>query len=99
MCMLFQSCLIAASWTTACQAPLSMDSLVRNIAVGCHDLLTQGLNPCLFLSPALAGKFFTTSAIWETQLFRPKKNEIMPFAAIWMDLEIFIVRKKKTNTM
>ena len=28
------------------------------------DLLTQGSNPCL-MSPALAGRFFTTSATWE----------------------------------
>ena len=31
-----------------------------------------------------------------------KMNEIMPFVAIWMDLEIIIlseVRQKKTNTM
>ena len=31
-----------------------------------------------------------------------KKNEIMPFAAAWMDLEILIlskVRKRKTKTM
>ena len=31
-----------------------------------------------------------------------KKNEIMPFSATWMDLEITIlseVRKKKTNTI
>ena len=31
-----------------------------------------------------------------------KKNEIMPFAAMWMDLQIIIlseVRKRKTNTM
>ena len=30
-----------------------------------------------------------------------KQNEIMPFAAIWMDLEILMlseVRKRKTNT-
>ena len=37
--------------------------------MGCHALLqkiflTQGSNPCL-LSPALAGRFFTTSATWE----------------------------------
>ena len=31
-----------------------------------------------------------------------KKNEIMPFAGTWMDLEIIIlseVRKRKTNTI
>ena len=31
-----------------------------------------------------------------------KRNEIMPFAATWMDLEIIIlreVRKRKTNTI
>ena len=30
--------------------------------------LTQGLNPSLFTSPALAGRFFTTSATWEALL-------------------------------
>ena len=44
---------------------------VKNTVVGCHALLqgiiqTRGLNPCLLhLSPALAGKFFTTSTTWE----------------------------------
>ena len=35
--------------------------------------LTQGLNLCLFVSPALAGRFFTTSSIWEAQM--PKGND------------------------
>ena len=30
---------------------------------------------------------------------KKKKNEIMPFAATWMDLEIMEVRKRKTNTI
>ena len=43
----------------------------KNTGVGCHALLqeifpTQGLNMCL-MSPALAGGFFTTSAMWEAQ--------------------------------
>ena len=45
----------------------------KNIGVGCHALLqgvflTQGLNPRLS-SPALAGRFFTTSITWEAHLF------------------------------
>ena len=38
--------------------------------------------------------------IYSRILLSHKKNEIMPFAAIWMDLEIIIlseVRKRKTN--
>ena len=44
----------------------------KNTGVGCHFLLqeiflTEGSNPHLFLSPALVGGFFTTSATWEAQ--------------------------------
>ena len=65
--------LFATLWTTAHQAPLSMDSSGKNTGVGCHALLqgifpTQGLNLCL-LSPALAGGFFTTSDTWEACRF------------------------------
>ena len=40
--------------------------------MGCHFLcqgifLTQGSIPHLFMSPALGGGFFTTSAAWEAQ--------------------------------
>ena len=42
----------------------------KSAGVGCHALLqgiflTQGSNLCLFMSPALAGGFFTTDATWE----------------------------------
>ena len=44
----------------------------KNTGVGCHALLqgifpTQGSNLHLLCQPALAGRFFTTSATWETQ--------------------------------
>ena len=49
------------------------DSPGKNSGVGCHALLhgiflTQGSNPRL-LSPALAGRFFTTSATWEAHIY------------------------------
>ena len=42
----------ATPWTTACQAPLSLEFSSKNTGVGCHPLLqgifpTQGLNPGL----------------------------------------------------
>ena len=51
--------------------------------MGCHALLqgiflTQGSNPCIFMSPALAGRFFTTSAICETKR-RVKRAKLIPF--------------------
>ena len=61
--------LFVTLWAVAHQAPLSMGSPGKT-GVGCHVLLqgivpTQGLNLHL-MSPALAGGFFTTSALWET---------------------------------
>ena len=59
---------LSTLWTVALQAPLSMVFS----GVGCHALLqgiypTQGWNPCFLMSPALVGRFFTTSASWEAQ--------------------------------
>ena len=64
---------LVTMWTVARQAPLSMDSPSKNIRVGCHAflqgiLLTQGSNPCL-MSPALTGRFFTTSATREAHVY------------------------------
>ena len=44
----------------------------KNTGVGCHAFLlgifpTQDLNPFLFMSAALAGRFFTTSTTWEAR--------------------------------
>ena len=46
----------------------------KNTGVGYRALLqgiflTRGLNPCLFMSPALAGRFFATSATWEAYIY------------------------------
>ena len=56
--------LFATLWTVAHQVPLPWDSPGQNIEEGGHVLLqrifpTQGMKPHL-LSPAFAGKFFTT---------------------------------------
>ena len=60
-------------WTVACQAPLSVGFSRQEYCSGppylpLWDLPTQGLNPCPFMSPVLAGGFFTTSAIFEAHL-------------------------------
>ena len=73
-CMCAQSLshvqLFVTSWTVACEAPLSMTYFQREYWTGLPfpplgDLPNPGIKP---VSPALAGRFFTTSATWEAQL-------------------------------
>ena len=53
--------------------PLKFSSPGNNTGVGCHggkcppprDFPDPGIDPMFPMSPALAGGFFTTSAIWE----------------------------------
>ena len=59
-------------WTTACQAPLSMEFSKQDYWKGLPfpspnpgDLPNPGIEPTSLISPALAGGFFTTSATWE----------------------------------
>ena len=59
--------LCAAPWTLVCQAPLSMGFSRREHWSGClapppGDLSNPGIKPASLTSPALAGRFFTTSA-------------------------------------
>ena len=58
--------LFVTPWTTAWQASLSTGFSSKNTGGGCHALTqgifpTQETNPHLLTSPALAGRFFTTS--------------------------------------
>ena len=57
-------------WTVARQAPLSMGFPGQEYWTGlpCSppgDLPNPGIEPGPLMSPALAGRFFTTSATWE----------------------------------
>ena len=50
------------------------DSSGKNTEVGCHALLEgnlpdPGIQPVSLTSPALAGRFITTSAIWEVAFY------------------------------
>ena len=59
-------------WTVACQAPLSIGFLCQGYwsvlpfsTPG--DLPDPRIEPTSLVSPALAGRFFTTRAMWEAQ--------------------------------
>ena len=71
----------------ACQAPLSMGFSRQEHWSGLPcpppDLPDPGMEPASLMSPALAGRFFTTSATWEAPKIRiqgskKKKNQKTP---------------------
>ena len=62
--------LLVTLWTIACQAPLSMGFFGQEYWSGLPclppgDLPAPGTEPIFLMSPALAGRFFTTRATWE----------------------------------
>ena len=62
--------LFVSPWSVACQAPLSIEFSRREYWSGlpCHplgDLPKPGTEHTSLMSPALAGRMFTTSATWE----------------------------------
>jgi len=59
-------------WTVACQAPLTIEfsqqeywSTLSFPTPGNHP--DPGIEPMSLVSPALAGRFFTTSTTWESK--------------------------------
>ena len=63
--------LFVTPWTVACQAPLSVGFSRQEYWSGLLFPLSEDLpNPGIELaSPALAGRFFTASSIWETKIY------------------------------
>ena len=64
--------LFAAPWTVACQATLSMEFSRQAYWNGVPfpipgDITDQWFKPVSLVSPALVGRFFTTSTAWEAQ--------------------------------
>ena len=67
----------ATLWTIAHQPPLSMGFFRQEYWSGLpfpssEDLPNLGIEPASLLSPALSGRFFTTSATWETLVTKVK---------------------------
>ena len=63
--------LSVSPWAVAHQAPLSMGFSRQEYWSGLPclptgDLTDPGIEPVCLKSPALAGRFFTASAVWET---------------------------------
>ena len=64
--------LFVTLWTVACQAPLFMKFSREEHWHGLPfpfpgDLPDPGVEPASLMSPALAGRFLTTSATWKAQ--------------------------------
>ena len=67
--------LVVTLWAAALQAPLSMGFSRQGYWSGLPcpppwDRPNPGIEPTSFMSPALAGRFFTTSTTWEGQEVR-----------------------------
>ena len=77
----------AIPWTVAHQAPLSTGLSRQEYWRGLPlptpgDLPNPGIEPTSLTSPALAGRFFTTSATWEAPPWQP----LVYFAPLWICL-------------
>ena len=72
--------LFVTPWTIARQAPLSMGFSRHEYWNGLPfpspgDLPDPGIKPASLTSPALAGRFFTTSATWEAEVCSMRQSQ------------------------
>ena len=71
-CTLSHVHLFATSWTVAARLlrPWDFPGKILNWAAisSSRDLPDPGIKPAPLVSPALAGRFFTTGATWEAKL-------------------------------
>ena len=71
--------LFVTLWTITRQAPLSMGFCRQRYWSGLTcpspgDLPHPGIEPMSLMSPALAGRFYTTSATWEALISNKRRN-------------------------
>ena len=93
--------LLVTPWTAACQATLSMGFSRQESWSGlpcplAGDLPNPGVKPASLMSPAMAGRLFTTSTTWEAQLSCMHQQFVLfhwrynPFYC-WRIFELFLV--------
>ena len=96
----------ATPLTVACQVPLSMGfprqeywSELPFPPPG--DLPNPGIKPASLMSPALVGRFFTTSSTWEAQINLSNDIYSNPFCNFesWKDLYLPASCKKTVYTI
>ena len=89
-------------WAVACQAPLSMGFSRQEYRSGLpgpppEDLPEPGIKPASLMSPALAGRFYTTSATW----FNPKRFSFSVILRIYAysDIRIYDTIIQRNNDL
>ena len=98
VCVLSCCCrvrLFVTLWTVAQQAPLSMGFSRQEYWTGLPcpppgDLPHPGIEPVSFVSPSLAGRFFTTSITWEASVSVQYSINYMRFSTLLYKIDFVL---------